>query len=115
MIGEAKIDPLGDDVALVGYAGRLNMASAHRLTKAVEEAIEEGRTRIVIDLAETSFIDSSGLGALIAALKRTREAGGDLRVARATDQAVAVLCLTNLDRILRPYLSLTSALDGWRA
>ena len=45
-----------------------------------------GSNRVVVDLAETQFLDSSGLGALIAGLKTTRQAGGDLRIARPERQ-----------------------------
>lgn len=115
MTAPVKAEQFPDDTVVLSCPGRLNLASAPRLTKAIEQTVDAGRARIVIDLAETTFIDSSGLGALVAGLKRARSAGGDLRVARASDQAVAVLCLTNLDRILRPYLSITAALADWRA
>lgn len=64
---------------------------------------QEGRTSIVVDLAGTDFMDSTGLGALIAGLKTTRRAGGDLRIARPGTQVMTVLQLTSLDRILHPH------------
>ncbi len=73
----------------------------------------DGRVRLVLDLAGTSFVDSSGLGALVAGLKRTRQAGGDLRIASAQDQVRMVLDLTNLDRILQPLDTVGDAVDGW--
>lgn len=104
---------LEDGVAVLACEGRLNMVSAPRLKSAIEKAVDEGGTKVIVDLAETTFIDSSGLGTLIAGLKRARQAGGDLRVACCGDQAVAVLCLTNLDRILRPYPTITAARSDW--
>ncbi len=53
-------------------------------------------SRIVVDLSETEFIDSSGLGALIAGLKIARKAGGDLCIAAPTQQVCTVLELTTL-------------------
>jgi anti-sigma B factor antagonist len=58
-------------------------------------------------------IDSSGLGALIGGLKQGRQAGGDLRIAGAPERVRMVLSLTNLDRVLRPYDDLASAIHGW--
>jgi len=110
---QVEVDHRAGGLAVLSFFGRLNMASASRLKTAIGDAVDAGSAKILIDLAGTSFIDSSGLGTLIAGLKRTRQAGGDLRIARATDQAVAVLCLTNLDRILRPYLSIGAALSDW--
>jgi anti-anti-sigma factor len=75
----------------------------------VTELVAAGRTRVVIDLSGTEFIDSSGLGALVSCLKKARQAGGDLRVAGPNQQALTVLDLTNLNRVLRPSPSVESA------
>ncbi len=93
--------------------GRLNMVAAPRLRAAVDRVVSEGQPRIVVDLDLVTFMDSSGLGALIAGLKRTRQAGGDLRIAGAGEQVRTVMQLTNLDRILRPYATVEDATDGW--
>lgn len=93
--------------------GRLNMVAAPRLRALVAETVEASRSRVVLDLSETVFVDSSGLGAMIAGLKTARLAGGDLRIASAGDQVLTVLGLTNLDRVLRPYPSVSEANLDW--
>ncbi len=100
------------DAAVIRFRGRLNMVAAPRLRAAVSDIVASGRRRVVVDLSTTDFMDSSGLGALVAGLKTTRAAGGDLRIAAPTAQVATVLKLTNLDRILRPYESVEGALDG---
>lgn len=104
---------LVDGVAVVACTGRLNMVAAPALRSGVHDAVTEGTARVVVDLAGTSFIDSSGLGALISGLKETRQAGGDLRIAGAGQQVLTVLRLTNLDKVLRPYPDVKDAIDGW--
>ena len=89
--------------AVIRTIGRLNMVAAPRLRELVVLTVKDGRSRITVDLADTEFIDSSGLGALIAGLKAARGAGGDLRIARPPVQVTTVLELTNLHRVLRPY------------
>jgi anti-sigma B factor antagonist len=93
--------------------GRLNMAAAPALKTLVEENVAAGRDRIVIDLTEVVFIDSSGLGALISGLKGTRQSGGDLRIAQAPEQVRTVLRLTNLDRVLRAHPTVADACHDW--
>jgi anti-anti-sigma factor len=87
------------------------MAAAPMLRRQLNDIVEGGKNRIVVDLSTTEFIDSSGLGVLIAALKIARKAGGDLRIAAPTQQVCAVLELSNLDRVLRAYDSADTAFD----
>lgn len=108
---ELDIDHRGDGVAVVRPRGRLNMVAARSLKKTLATLVGEGRTRIVVDLAETSFLDSSGLGALIGGLKSARQAGGDLRIARPTPEVLTVFQLTNMDKVLRPRPDVDSAFD----
>ncbi|MXG91193.1 STAS domain-containing protein [Nocardioides flavescens] len=98
-------------VGVVVPRGRLNMVSARSLRDALDTLVNDGTHRIVVDLAETTFMDSSGLGALIAGLKTARQAGGDLRIARPTPAVTTVFELTNLDKVLRPRESAEAAFD----
>ena len=98
-----RIDEAGEDIAIVRAEGRLNMVAAPELRDVVAQAVQSGRNRVVVDLAGVEFMDSSGLGALIASLKTARQAGGDLRIAAVNEQVALVLQLSNLDRILKPY------------
>jgi anti-sigma B factor antagonist len=104
-----EADRVDDDLAVIRPKGRLNMVAAPRLRSLVSDTVKAGCRRIVVDLSETEFMDSSGLGALIAGLKSARQAGGDLRIACPTEQVATVLKLTNLDRVLRPHTSVAGA------
>lgn len=89
------------------------MVAAPRLKTAIEDVVDGGGTHVVVDLTAVPFMDSSGLGALIAALKKARQAHGDLRIAGVNEQVATVLQLTNLDRVLRPFETVEAASDGW--
>jgi anti-sigma B factor antagonist len=78
------------------------MVAARELRETLTGLVESGTPRIVVDLAETTFLDSSALGALVAGLKTARQAGGDLRIARPTESVLTVFRLTNMDKVLRP-------------
>ncbi|MEA5455840.1 STAS domain-containing protein [Sinomonas sp. JGH33] len=93
----------------VAAQGRLNMVGAPLLKAAVSEAIESGHKLLVLNLGETEFMDSSGLGALVGCLKAARQAGGDLRIANVGEQVQMVLKLTSIDRILTPYTAVEDA------
>jgi anti-sigma B factor antagonist len=112
---ESRIEKQSDGIAIVAFSGRLDFLSAGAARNQLAETVEHGHRRLVVDLGETTFIDSSGLGALIGGLKAARKAGGDLRIAQPTQQAKAVLALTSLDRVFRFYSSVTEALAGYSA
>lgn len=88
---------------VIALEGRFTAAVAPRLRDEASDLVAGGRKHLVVDLSATTFIDSSGLGALISALKTARVAGGDLRIAGAPEQVLSVLRLTNLDRVLRNH------------
>jgi anti-sigma B factor antagonist len=100
-------------VSVVAPKGRLDLSSAPAFREQVRQLVDAGTARLVVDLGDVTFIDSSGLGSIIAGLKAARQAGGDLRIARANQQVLLVLDLTSLDRVLPPYETLAEALQGY--
>ena len=99
-------------VTVVAPKGRLDMASASSFRERVLQLVQSGSTHLVIDLSEVSFVDSSGLGAIIGGLKVARQAGGELRIARPNQQVLLVLDLTSLNRVLEPYGTVEEAVAG---
>jgi anti-sigma B factor antagonist len=102
-----------DGLVVLAPQGKLNLVTAPAVKARIDQLVKSGSTRVVVDLSDVGFIDSSGLGALIGSLKSARQAGGDVRIAGPGDQVRAVLKLTNLDRILTPYDSVEGASRGW--
>ena len=100
-------------IAVIRPAGRLDRLAAPELEAEFSALVAGGNPRLVVDLAAVSFIDSSGLGALISGLGATRRAGGDLRIARLDGHSGALFRLTALDRVLRLYATVEDALAGY--
>jgi anti-sigma B factor antagonist len=100
-------------VSIVAPRGRLDLSSASTFRERLRQVITAGTARLVVDLAEVTFVDSSGLGAVIGGLKAARRVGGDLRIARPNQQVQLVLKLTSLNKVLRPYETLEEALAGY--
>jgi anti-sigma B factor antagonist len=106
---ETGITHLEDGVAVLHLTGKLNMVSAPTVRERIAALVAGGSSRVVVDLAGVPFLDSSGLGALIAGLKSARQAGGDLRIAAPSEQTRLVLRLTNMERMLTPYATAEEA------
>ena len=107
------IDPQGNGVAVARPSGRLDFQSAPEVRQGLLDAVTQGSSRLVVDLSSVEFLDSSGLGALIAGLKAARAAGGDLRLANVPEQARVVLALTALDRMFAAHASVAEAVAGY--
>ena len=101
-----------DGISVIAPRGRVTVVTARRLKDLIAELVAGGSARLVIDMSETTFLDSSGLGALIAGLKTARQAGGDLRIARPSEAVQMVLEMTNIDKVLQPRESVTGAFDA---
>jgi anti-sigma B factor antagonist len=85
---------------VVAVTGELELATAPRLRQQVVSLAGAGRLRLVLDLGEVDFIDSVGLGVVVAALKRTRGRGGDLRVVAPQARVRSLFEITRLDEII---------------
>jgi anti-sigma B factor antagonist len=83
--------------------GELDCASAPLLADELDELLDEGTCRLTVDLAEMTFIDSTGLATLVQALGAAREAGGDVVLHAPRKCARKVLAITGADR----FFSLT--------
>ena len=100
-------------VTVVAPTGRLDVAGAPALKDAIGEALKNGQPRVVIDMEGVSFVDSTGLGSVIAALKQIRSSQGDLRLAAPNQQVRVVLELTTLDRVFPYFSTVEEALTGF--
>jgi anti-sigma B factor antagonist len=79
-----------DDEAVVEVAGEIDHVAQDRLRNVIEEARSGGRRRLVVDLSETTFMDSTGLRVLLEAWRGQSEAGSEM-VVRAPSAALRTL------------------------
>ena len=88
---------------VVDVMGELDVYTAPRLREELIERITAGHRHLIVDLDRVTFIDSTGLGVLIGALKRIRAYDGELRLVATTDQVLRPLRVTGLHRVFPPY------------
>ncbi|MEX2270304.1 MAG: STAS domain-containing protein [Vicinamibacterales bacterium] len=105
-----------DAVTVVRPDGaRLDIAVASEFRNALLELIQNGRRNLVVNLKDVSFIDSSGLGALVSALKTLKANGGngDVRLAEVQEPVVALLEIIRLNRVFSTYPSVENAVQSY--
>jgi anti-anti-sigma factor len=69
-----------EDWVVLRVSGDLDLGSGYRVREAIREAVATGSRRLVVDLTEVRFCDSTGVGVLIAARRLLRSCGGELRL-----------------------------------
>ena len=109
---EVESRPADNGVTVLAPTGRLDVAGAPALKEAIGELVKNGPPKVVIDMEGVSFVDSTGLGSVIAALKQIRNSQGELRLAAPNQQVRVVLELTTLDRVFPYYATVEEALTG---
>ena len=92
---------------VVAVAGEIDLFTAPELKSTLADALEAGHTRIVVDLTETTFLDSTALGVLIGAVKRLRSRDGVLTIVNTDRNIAKTFEITGLDQIfaIRPTRS----------
>src|ERR1044072_5352839 len=97
---------------VVAVTGEIDLITAPEFKQRVSAPIDAGRTYVIVDLTETTFIDSSSLGVLIGAHRRLKLRGGSLVVVCDNDAIVKTFRITRLDGVFTLVRSLDDALDG---
>ena len=97
-------------VAVLQPIGRIDAHTAHEFKDGIVKTIDAGNHWLVIDLAAVTFLDSTGLGALITSMKHVQTLGGDLRLAQVPQNVRMVIELTSLQSYLPRYASVADAL-----
>jgi anti-sigma B factor antagonist len=92
-------DALDDDRHVVAVRGEIDLFTAPELKQKLTDAIEGGKSRIVVDLSETTFLDSTALGVLIGAVKRLRSRDGALVIVNVDQNIAKTFEITGLDQI----------------
>ena len=87
----------------------LTAANAHAFREAVREVLNDTHQAIEIDLSQTAFIDSAGLGSLVALNNTLRPRNGTIRLTNTTPPVLQILELTRLDRIFQVSPPTTNA------
>lgn len=81
----------------------LDSLNGAELRREVNDAIAAGAKTILIDCQDVTFMDSSGLGALVMILKNVREAEGKLALCSIIDQIQMLLELTSMDNVFQVF------------
>jgi anti-anti-sigma factor len=99
-----------DDHAVITAVGEIDAGNADELSRAVTGVLEAGHRRVLLDFSQVTFIDSSGLAALVAAHRQAQSVQGTFAVVRPTAHTRKLITVLGLDQLLSVYDTLEQAL-----
>ncbi|MBI3396026.1 MAG: STAS domain-containing protein [Spirochaetia bacterium] len=103
------------DVAVLDLAGEIDLFNAPDLRDRLNKLIAEKRSRIILNMDKVSYIDSSGIGALISGMTALKKVGGALRLTRVSVAVGRVFDLMRLKTVLPVFASEDDAMNSFGA
>jgi anti-sigma B factor antagonist len=97
---------------IVAVRGEVTFSNVGDLSRRLDAAFSGGASHLVVDLTEITFIDSSGLSALLTASAQARERGGALALVLADGEPPSIFRFRGVDRLLALYPSREAALSN---
>ena len=102
-----------DDVSILNLSGRLDATCVSELKKAVQTAIDAGGLKILIDMANVDFVDSSGLGTLVTCMRSVSKSGGVFKITSLQENPRTLFETTRLDRVFDMHDDRNAAISSF--
>jgi anti-sigma B factor antagonist len=103
-------------VTILDIEGNLRIGEGSaELQKAIRRLLGEGQNQILLNLAQVAYIDSSGLGEMVAAHVATSKSGGEIKLVHLTQRVRELMTITKLVTVFESYETETGALDSYKS
>ena len=94
---------LDGEILAVVLDGSLNTTTTDQFNQAIQNHLNQGRTKIIIDCRKVDYVSSLGIGSLVALQSRLRKKGGEVKLAALFGVAAEAIRLVGLDKLLNIY------------
>ncbi|MGH3040492.1 MAG: STAS domain-containing protein [Gaiellaceae bacterium] len=109
---DIKVEQAAADVWVIALAGEIDLYTAPEFKQQLVELIAQGAKHVVVDLTETTFIDSTTLGVLVGGVKRLRPNGGQLSIVCSDRNITKIFEITGLNRVFTIHAGRAEALES---
>jgi anti-sigma B factor antagonist len=106
---------LDDEILAVVLHGSLNTTTTDQFNQAIQDHLDQGRTKFIIDCRNVGYVSSLGLGSLVVLQTRLRKRGGEVKLAALFGVAADAIRLVRLDKVLNIYGDLEFARQSFYA
>ena len=109
---DVKTEKLSDGQYVISLAGEVDLYTAPEFKQQLLEVIDQGGRDVVVDLTDTTFIDSTTLGVLVGGVKRLRPNEGQLSIVCSDRNITKIFEITGLNRVFPIYETRAEALES---
>lgn len=102
-----------EGIVILHPKGRLTVGDASVLRERVNEQIAAGKLKLILDLAEVDYIDSTGLGSMVICFTSMKKAGGLLKLVNLNKRNIELLVLTKLHSIFEVFSDEQDAVNSF--
>lgn len=103
-----------DDVAVLALSGKFLGGIDHdHFLGEIKALITDGHVDVLVDLTDVQYVDSTGLGSLVAGLATLRKSGGRLKICGSSERVEDVLIMTRLQLVLETHRTRDEALEAF--
>lgn len=99
------------DGCVIAVAGEVDVYTSPGLKREIGSVLDDGCTEVIVDLERIGFIDSSGLGVLVSALRKVKEHGGTMRLVCTRESILKIFRITGLDKVFPLFATVEEARD----
>jgi anti-sigma B factor antagonist len=108
---EVQVEEAGPDLAILVVGGEVDFEVSPQLKARMMRAIKAGRRRLVLDLMDVTFIDSTAIGVIAGAVEKLDETGGgSLAIVCTHEKVMQIFEITGLDSVITVHSSREEAL-----
>jgi len=109
-----KVSLYKTEVTVIQFQARVDASYVGSIREALKELTRSNHDKFVVDLTDTSFIDSQGLGILVSLLRAARAVGGTVHLVNPSDEGVQRLfSVTKLDQVFEMFDTVEEALKSF--
>ena len=101
-----------DGFSVVGVTGEVDVFTAPKLREQLIDLVDQGAYQIVVDLEDVDFLDSTGLGVLVAGLKRAKTHDGSLSIVCTKEKILKIFRVTGLTKVFPIHETREAAVTG---
>lgn len=103
------------EIAIMDFSGKITLGEgSSTLRKTIRELVDKGHRKILINLFDVDYIDSSGIGELVSGYTTVRSAGGELKLLNLTRRVHDILQITRLFTVFDVQSEEEAALRSFR-